>query len=785
MLVKDVSGSPVIIPSQEISATSSSESPPIRDRILEIVRRSMPIDSLFRPELKIDLNIFIKDQEFISRIALFLSPLLDKDMIETEEIKGIFEHSDLIQEIQKIFKGNLTHFYDICRDVLNQTRHPSLLQAAIEGRIFTLKNALLGIENPNLIQNSQIKQGLDPQPLENIQEEGRSFIREVLNLYLRSSRYSLPFQEELKATAELLIPFVEKVTKSYLRERGKSIPGSISSFRNPTGYNYHGLVAPTIMEVCLNALGYRTKVLHRADLDPRVTLATAHSIVMVLSPDGKRYLVDPCYIQFHKDACLDDRLAPTSPLLVLEENEVDSYIESTIMPKWEMAEELLKTDSSGIIRRQLDDGDRLLSHIIQEETTLAIREMKPLELRPWVKDAFRRVWEISSYSLVHANHGLEEIFFGSRELHATYDGISNMNIASLTSHLSSTEIKRRLASCRSSNTSDVVSLLSKLPSRVERNNYQSLLNCDPRLHIGGIGTDVSLDNYLRSLRQLVNPSGKNLSVIYGCAGADCLSVFLATDAMNVTFVDITKVDTSLLFRAKELLTSGLRSDQMEMQERLNKISYLSLRSKAGGSISWLDSNGLHIMPELEFKFIFDLFVIGVELEDLTIREFEDGRVEVTFPWEYHGANKSRMRRVTFISADITKPEEYPAPLRAKVEAKFDIFYMKSAFFAPRSYPQFLPYLAASIKENGWLMTADKTITMETIHPEPILEAHGLTFVSQTNETIQNAEVLIPVYFDPLEPVPTLDRLPNPAQRSQRNPGSDPSYWTILNLRQKL
>ncbi|HEY5236183.1 MAG TPA: hypothetical protein VIJ14_08400, partial [Rhabdochlamydiaceae bacterium] len=158
-----------------------------------------------------------------------------------------------------------------------------------------------------------------------------------------------------------------------------------------------------------------------------------------------------------------------------------------------------------------------------------------------------------------------------------------------------------------------------------------------------------------------------------------------------------------------------------------------------------------------------------------------GGVQFDFPWQYHGASVSKMRRVTFITADITTPDSYPALLKAKIEKGFDIFYMKGAFVAPAKYPQFLPYLAKSIQPGGWLMTADKTMLMELFNPEPCLEQRGLVFTLKGTEEARMCQDLMRPPFDPFAPIPVVENSPD---RRMRTTGTDLSYWSILSLRQK-
>ena len=190
------------------------------------------------------------------------------------------------------------------------------------------------------------------------------------------------------------------------------------------------------------------------------------------------------------------------------------------------------------------------------------------------------------------------------------------------------------------------------------------------------------------------------------------------------------------------------------------------------------------MNDLALKVLFDLEEMGVNLEKVVLTSLQDGTsVKLDFPWRYHGTSLLRKRSITFLNGDITKPDSYSMPLKSILADQIDIFYMKGAFLAPKYYPQFLPHIARCVNPNGWLMTADKTFTMEAISPEPCLKESQLTFATHKTDEVRMVEELMLHPVDPLATFATLRLLP-PERRAERSSGSDLTYWTILNLRQK-
>ena len=759
----------------------------IKDKVLETIRDRMPISTLFQPEIKINLDTFINNQVLIQKIATHLAPLTDKGRVDSQTIAKHLEESNLFSEIKQFCEtgSKLTLLYEACADVINKETFSHELQPAIEGRIFTLKNAFIAQQTPQEIRKSQIANKLSPHNLKQIQEEGKVFIRESLRIHLQALNQTetSSFKEHLTSTAEQLVPFVQKMTRNYLRENGKDCPDNPLTFRNPIGYNHHGLTAATIMEACLNVLGYETRIMGRMDLEPKVTLATAHNIVEVTAPDGTRYVIDPSYIQFHKDICSDDALLPKTPVLVLQESEVDTYIEDHLMNQWKAHAEMFKKDRFSTHKR-LEQRNQDIPFIIREINLPP--EAVPLNPEDWVRKSLKRVWDLRTYAPVLTNQGFEDIFIGNQQKPKTHEVIKAMNIASLCYHPSFVKTEERLKTLlndptlKSQNSLEALALISQLPIS-KRDPYISLLDCDSRIE----SFNKSINAYFRSLKKIVNLEGKDKSVIYGCSGADCTSVMLATDAQDFTFVDLTPAFYEEFQQAlAQLKALGSLEDERKLKIQLEQSTqFMTRRFLVGGSSSAMSTN-THVMHDLALKLLFDLRETGVDLNTLTLsRNQDETGVRIEFLWQYQGAPSPRKRSITFLTADITKPQTYTKILKTKLEEGFDIFYMKAAFLAPRAYPQFLPAIANSVKESGWLMTTDKTFDMDEFKPDECLDKSHLTFISQKNEEVSKLEEIIHVSVNPLGTIPVIQQIPI-ENRVQRAVGSDITYWSRLNLRQK-
>ena len=202
----------------------------------------------------------------------------------------------------------------------------------------------------------------------------------------------------------------------------------------------------------------------------------------------------------------------------------------------------------------------------------------------------------------------------------------------------------------------------------------------------------------------------------------------------------------------------------------------------GGSSSHCDGTNRHYTKDLELKFFLELYQLGVDLAQVKVQATQDGAISVNFPWQYHRASTARLRSITFIQADITKPDEYPSSLQKELNLGFDIFYMKAAFYVPYLYKDFLPCIAQSIRRNGWLMTADVTIGMDFVNPEKYLNGNGQAFISKKSREVEMFEDFMQMAFDPLCTIPQLEaKFP----RAQRVPGTELSYWAVVHPRQKI
>lgn len=741
----------------------------IKQTALAIIRQVMPIETLFNFELKINLDGFVKDQMLFYRLAEFISQCTADNVVEKlSASEFVTPYKETLHYLQL--------FHEACIDVLKNPISPTHLKAAIEGRIYTLKNALIAQHSPEAILKSQTRK----QTKEAIQAEGKQFIRETLALYVNliKAPKEPSFREELISVAEQLVPFVRKVTKMYIEENGYECPADPLTFRNPTGYNYHGFIAATVMEASLNALGYKTQFLAREDLEPRVTLAVMHALVRVTDPKGVHYLIDPTYIQFHKDVCLKESDLPSKPVLVLQESETDGHVEK-LMIHWKRNYTLVKHNEPGI-RELLEKQDRLLSLTIDEEHFSY--GARSIQREDWVRQALKCLFHLPSYHAGFPNAGFHEIFSGSGKKKMTFEQIKPLGLAAMTNHLPLAEIAKKLEQLKSApalqhkNDLGALSTLLKV-SVLERDKYDALFDLDPRLNPP---VQNFVNAYYRSIKKIVNPESQSLSVVYGCSGPDCTSILYATDATELFFIDCTELKLEKFQGAVQWLQDP------EMKKRVHQ--FLEFDRFFTGremhlSSAHLTDNAKHFMHELETKLIFNLQAMGVDLSQMKLSSIENGIV-LEFPWQYYGSTLVKQRKLTCLTAKLEEPAQYPVALKQKLEAGIDIFYMKSAGDAPLFYPQFLPLFAKALKAGGFLMTADRAQGGIVVNPDPLLQQHQMTFLSKSSEETFSLEKLMHPQFGPFCKPFVLNAYPNPSQRKLRNIASNATYHTLLTIRQK-
>ncbi len=746
-----------------------------------VLREEMPLRTLFRPELKLSIAKFVKDQLLLQKIAEYISKGRGQFENTKEGLRNYFREFPLLNEIvqgpqQEEF---LDLFFTSCSEALDDSIPSETLDSAIRGRVFTIKNALVAQKNPQLIQSGQAAS--KKQTLDQIREEGKTFIRNALRLHLniQTREAFSSFKAVLLQTAERLIPFIRQVTIAYLEENGKERDGDILAWRNPRGANQHGMVAAALMEGCLLSLGYNTELYVRSDLEPSITLAIEHSVVFVRGDDGGYYLVDCAYQQFHKDVTLSDDDIPKEPVLVLESHEIDEYIDTRLLPFWKRTS-ILAGEAAYEGVRIIQQKDQMLSF---RTDPFRVNALTYTTQEEFVRASLKRVWDIATYTPVPSSQTALELFLGSNPVRMnTHKLIKGMEISSSAAPLLANvreELRKLMTlSPLRKNSPEAFSLLAKLPFE-EGAQYAKLIHCDPRLHARYsdvvFGVELPLNAYLCSLKRVVNPEGRDLHVVYGCPGSDAMTPLISTDATKITMVDTTDVSYDEFARAVELMQEPR---QKVLEHLSNDQGFLPIFYRYGGARSDLINGNGNKMQNLPLRTLFALDMMGVDADTISIKKAKD-QLTLSFDWQYYSSRVSKKRSITFIKADITNPISYPTALTNQVENGFDVFYMKGSMLAAREYGKFLPYFASHLSSKGVIMATAYTFCMEYFSPSDCLTNAGISLTDLSTDDLRLTEEFLELHHhDPMKAAINA-RHNAPA----RLPITDARYWNIFEVRQ--
>jgi len=204
------------------------------------------------------------------------------------------------------------------------------------------------------------------------------------------------------------------------------------------------------------------------------------------------------------------------------------------------------------------------------------------------------------------------------------------------------------------------------------------------------------------IKRIVNPEGRPMTGIYGGSGADLSNFMLSTDCESAYFIDKKKVSADNLMRV---------CSYWQMTPDTNFYAYLKYWL-GYGTDAFLHNifRGITI----EMNLMGELRALGVKKEDIVgIDTDPNGRAYIKFKWAYHGSEK-RLRTITFIDADISKPDEYPDDLKALFgldgnagsARKFDLYYQRAAQWAPDHYKRYIEIISSVIRPGGYLITDD-------------------------------------------------------------------------------
>jgi hypothetical protein len=746
---------------------------------LKVIRSSMALDTVFNLKLKINLDLLTKSQEFFLELASILIEL----SIQHSNSKKALDHqallssSDFLRLFDTFKDCNITkdELALICIQAINRKgsliEDGLLLNKALSLRIYNFKNAAIALKNPEKLASNLKQNNLTVPGDQKIKEAGQNFL--ILSLFnsmqfLQSDPNSKDSEAELQMVANALLPFVSQVAISYLKEKKYPHPENIFTYRNPSGYNSHGIIAAVVMEAALKSLGFQTQYLSRMDLDPRLN-ETSHAIVLV-KIDSQSFIVDTNYIPSIKNIrlCNDATPLPTSTLLVLNAQHVHNFVTSQ-MKYWHESCKALESMHPQALRNV---NEYELSHLLKPPySTLFERTQN------WIKCALTRIWDPTTYEEDRLNCGFNEIF--CNRMGETFKKVQFLQLPTCYGYLNQEDIIERIDNLASifqySNSSslryEIVDLLAKLPLHIRMIKLTSMphgfLFTDPRLEgFQNISLFSGVNQYYCMLQKMVNVSRIGKTALYPCSGADIVSVLLATDAKKLIFVDQTPLSI-------ENLTKGLEKNRVFYRSGFSGVlfeqfpNYKAYRQRYIGSYS--SQNKMHNLAE---KLFFEMGQLGVNFDTINLRHNQVlDCIEIKFSWAYKGQGLA-LRTIQYIHADITDPSKYPPALLHFLKEGIDFFYMKSAFDVPVKYTNFIPFIKTFMNKGSWFMTSSNAIDGNQYDLSTLL-SRPKTPIPEIYKKILS---LCETQLHPMSTIPSLGM-----PKEHRSPGTGLSYWHIVHL----
>jgi hypothetical protein len=207
-------------------------------------------------------------------------------------------------------------------------------------------------------------------------------------------------------------------------------------------------------------------------------------------------------------------------------------------------------------------------------------------------------------------------------------------------------------------------------------------------------------NYNAAVKRLINPHDKPLTAIYGAGGVGIADFLTSLNSQNGYFINLSyhgmnKNDIEYFFQNR---SAGLSNDwtAWERDYRLDKFE-----------MGYTERSFLACRDHMLHALAVELESMGIALSQVRVSEtMINGQIcpVISFPWSYDGKNRKNYS-ITFVRADILKPEQYQHIL----DAKIDIYYQRAAMSVPTRYktsPRFIHSLSEGLNPGGFFVTDD-------------------------------------------------------------------------------
>jgi len=184
-------------------------------------------------------------------------------------------------------------------------------------------------------------------------------------------------------------------------------------------------------------------------------------------------------------------------------------------------------------------------------------------------------------------------------------------------------------------------------------------------------------------RAMVNPHGRDYTVVYGAWGGDTANPLFCTDAKVLVGIDTESLSAERLKGALAdwgRYDKGPGSPSKEAMRDAVKHRYESYF----WNIRDVDANLAHLV-------ILDLKMLGVRRSSIRIVQVSRDEIEIDFRWAYPGG-PLRDRKIKFFKGDLLNTSSFPPALTALIARGFDVYFQKSAMKCVHNLPDYFPQL---------------------------------------------------------------------------------------------
>ncbi|RKY41225.1 MAG: hypothetical protein DRP85_06940 [Candidatus Makaraimicrobium thalassicum] len=207
--------------------------------------------------------------------------------------------------------------------------------------------------------------------------------------------------------------------------------------------------------------------------------------------------------------------------------------------------------------------------------------------------------------------------------------------------------------------------------------------------------------YDMAVKRVVNPDDKPLRALYGAAGADVSNFLLSTNASEGYFVSFYRgVFRQLSEKHLKRCFQGKDPDKY-IKKHLDRDRYKGKFLGGFANSATFDSNPRTIVAALAFE----LRSMGVDLRTVQV-DSDHGYPRITFRWGYKGAEE-QIRAITFVNADVRRPEEYQDLLEGK---EIDVYYQRAGNELAEEYSKgkdgYIYVMNSHLKPGGYFITDD-------------------------------------------------------------------------------